>query len=359
MNNPQEQNQHLVALLAGAPTSENIVCLHTWGDYPFQHAGQALLHGRCGGKRLAGIYEGFLRDFPIDWLQVRCESSGSDNWMPDGSPETWMPDGSPQRQNTEIFHPHKPQVFPVAGDFPDINAYFNAVPCAHITEHGDFDHVRILRNRLGAEFAIFPNIGGPTAESGNSFDEWMLAALQKPDQVKEQLLRTCRERAFPIARAAREQGADGLIFSLGYGGACDLISPELLRRICLEPWQEFFGQVKRLGLHPVGYFLGNILPYLDIIIETDVAGVMIEESKKGWRLDPVEIRKKLPGDMVLFGNLDSQLLLKGTPASITKEIQYQARARDHGPFVFINGSPICPDTPGDNLKVFIDAARCA
>ena len=350
MNNRQKQHRSPVALFEGAPTSENIVCLHTWGDYPFQHAGQALLHGRCGGKRLAGIYEGFLRDFPIDWLQVRCESSGRENWMPDGSPV---------RPDIGICHPLKPQVFPAPGDFPDINAYFEAVPFAHITEHGDFDHVRILRDRLGPEFAIFPNIGGPTAELGNSFDEWMITALQKPDKAKENLFRTCREQAFPIARAAREQGADGLIFSLGYGGACDLISPGLLRRICLEPWQEFFAQVKRLGLHPVGYFLGNILPYLDIIIETDVSGVMIEESKKGWRLDPLEIRKKLPADMVLFGNLDSQLLLNGPPASITKEVQYQARARDQGPFVFINGSPICPGTPGDNLKVFIDAARCA
>ena len=59
---------------------------------------------------------------------------------------------------------------------------------------------------------------------------------------------------------------------------------------------------------------------MEIVRESGASGVMIEESKKGFTLDPVAIRAGLPGQMVLFGNVDSQLLLRGTPRRIWAEV---------------------------------------
>jgi uroporphyrinogen-III decarboxylase len=84
---------------------------------------------------------------------------------------------------------------------------------------------------------------------------------------------------------------------------------------------------------------------------------MIEESKKGFVLDPVSIRRALPERIVLFGNVDSQILRFGTGREIREAVRRQARAGGHGPFVHINGSPICPGTPPDSIRAFLDAAR--
>ena len=136
-----------------------------------------------------------------------------------------------------------------------------------------------------------------------------------------------------------------------------LVSPEVTRQINLPAWQEFFGQMKRIGLKPIGYCLGGIVPYLDIICEMNLSAVMPEETKKGFVLDVVELRRRVPAEIMLFGNLDSLLLWRGTFKEIEAEVKRQAHARDYGPFAFMNGSPLCPETPPDNLKAFVHAAR--
>jgi hypothetical protein len=340
----------LAALFDGRQVSQPVVCLHTWGRYPFQHLGRESLYGRCGGTTLAGIYEAFLRDFPIDWLQVRQECSGGTHWDAQGLPL------SPDIE----AYPEPPAArYPDPLDFTSVDNLYDACPARHILENGDFDHVRVLRARLGRGLTIAPNIGGPNGELGASFDEHMIAALERPDDVREALVAACRGRVFSIVKAAAACGADAFIFSLGYGGACDLVSPSAQRRMCLEAWQELFAQVRRIGVRPIGYFLGNVTPCLDLIRESGVDGVMIEESKKGFVLDPVAIRRALPERIVLFGNTDSQLLRFGTSAEIREAVKRQARASDQGPFVHINGSPICPDTPPDSIRAFLDAARTA
>jgi uroporphyrinogen-III decarboxylase len=64
-------------------------------------------------------------------------------------------------------------------------------------------------------------------------------------------------------------------------------------------------------------------------------------------------------EIALFGNIDSSLLLRGSIKEIQEAVADQAKALRQGRFVFINGSPICPDTPPDNLRAFIEFARGA
>jgi len=239
----------------------------------------------------------------------------------------------------------------------DVDAFYDGIDPQAWLDNGNFAHVTELSQTVGKTHMIFPNIGGPCGELHENFEEALVQAIEDPEKGYRNLLGQCRGYAFRTVKAARQCGADGFIFSLGYGGAMDVISPELTRRMNLDPWIEFFHQQRRIGLLPIGYFLGNIHPFMEIIVETQPAGVMLEESKKGFVLDPIEIRKKLPEDIVLFGNVDSVMLWHGTPRDIIAEVKRQAAARDYGPFVFMNGSPICPETPPDNLKAFLDAAR--
>jgi uroporphyrinogen-III decarboxylase len=226
-----------------------------------------------------------------------------------------------------------------------------------VIESGMYEHVRGLAERLGEEFMIFPNQGAPgSGFPWLSWEDQMLLIQQQPALVRHYVDRDC-QRFLTRVRATRALGADGYIFSEGYCGVCDILSPALFNEVFLEPKRRFYEQVRASGMLGIGYFLGGIEPYLDTVNAMHVDGVLLEENKLRFTLDPVEIRKKLDPRAVLFGNLDSQLLLNGPPQAIRQEVRRQAQARDYGPFAIANGSPICPHTPPENLTTFIEAAR--
>jgi len=104
---------------------------------------------------------------------------------------------------------------------------------------------------------------------------------------------------------------------------------------------------------PIGYWLGDVRPNMHLINRLDMAALMIEESKKNFTLDPVEVRRNLRADICLIGNLDSALLLKGTPEQIRLEVHRQLQAVKHGAFILANGSPLIIGTPPANIETFV------
>jgi len=104
MHTPRER---LTALFEGKPTRENVVCLHTWGRYPFDYLGRSELWDKgASGRVMAQAYLDFIRDFPIDWIHVveawggrhRRNEDGSPRAEPDPSREVKFPPwGAPRR----------------------------------------------------------------------------------------------------------------------------------------------------------------------------------------------------------------------------------------------------------------------
>lgn len=332
--------RRLRALFDGARQDTPLVCLHMWGRYPFEHAGNTEPWDNGRAEGMAPVYEAFVRRFPCDWLHV-CEG------MPREAP-------CPIRDVPDKQPPLSPKLIDA---WVDDNLDGQTYTAEESIRTGMYDHVHGLAERLGEEFMIFPNQGAPgSGFPWLSWDGQMTLVQQRPELVRHYVRRDDNRFLARVAAAGR-MGADGYIFSEGYGGACDLISPELFEEVFLEPKRDFYQSVRELGMLGIGYFLGGIEPYLDTIDQMRVDGVMLEESKKGFDLDPVRIRKKLDPRVVLFGNIDSYLLLTGTPQAIREAVRHQAEARAHGPFVHANGSPICPDTPPENIDAFLEAAR--
>jgi uroporphyrinogen-III decarboxylase len=85
---------------------------------------------------------------------------------------------------------------------------------------------------------------------------------------------------------------------------------------------------------------------------------MVEESKKAFTLDVVEIRHRLAPEIVLFGNVDSvSTLLHGDRAAVVEATRRQMEAARYGPFVVANGSPLCFGTPPENVEAMIETAH--
>ena len=333
--------ERMHALFNGLSTDQPAVCLHMWGRYPFEFCGKEHSWDQGIVSDYADVYAEFIRRFPCDWYHV-CE----------GPP--WR-DRSMKRAPNATFTPALTRA--ALDQYIEGNYDGQTMSRQTVIDSGMYEHVRELRDRDGDRVMIVPNQGAPgIGFPWLGWEEQMILVQQDPELVAHFVERD-GQRFLERVRAARDQGADGYIFSEGYGGACDLTSPACFEKAFLCPKQRFYKQVRDAGLLGIGYFLGGIGPFLDLINEVGVDGVMIEETKKTFALDPVEIRKHLDPAVVLFGNMDSYLLLTGPTSAIRDAVARQAEARAHGPFVHANGSPLCPGTPPKHIITYMEAAR--
>jgi len=217
--------------------------------------------------------------------------------------------------------------------------------------------MRILSREFGDRVLIAINDGAPGSWIPNhSFEECMIACVEKPDLVAHFIFKDC-ERFLTSVRAAKECGAHAYIFSEGFGGSLDSISPEMHERIEGETKRWFYSQVRKLGVLGIGYWLGDVRPNMRLINSMEMAGLMIEEDKKTFALDPVEIRRILRPEVCLLGNVDSGLLRNGSQEEIRAAVRRQKRAAEIGAFVTANGSPVVIGTPPANLDAFMTEAR--
>ncbi|HET6455209.1 MAG TPA: uroporphyrinogen decarboxylase family protein [Armatimonadota bacterium] len=357
----------MMRVLSGETISAPAV-LHSWGDYKVELAG---FHPKFqyyqGGPELAGIERNFYERFKPDWIHL-----GSAGWKGFWNRPRKVEDGQAFIRNADdskwirIRDDYQLDV-PWIDQVPklrltsksEIDDYFAASPCTadDILRSGRFEHMEIIAREYGDRVLIAINDGAAGCHlSDHSFEETMVACHEKPDLVSHYIFKAC-ERFLTDVRAAKECGAHAYIFSEGFGGSLDLLSPEMHERLEGDTKRWFYAEVRKAGMLGIGYWLGDVRPNMELINSLDMAALMIEESKKGFVLDPVEIRKTLRPEVCLIGNADSLLLKRGPPDQIREEVRRQKKVADFGPFVIANGSPLIIGTPPENVDVFLTEAR--
>ena len=163
-----------------------------------------------------------------------------------------------------------------------------------------------------------------------------------------------------IVRAALRneaaRGAEVIWVEECYG---DLISPEHYRRLCFPFVRALCEEIRILGMKSIYYFAGNPTGRFDMLLDSKADMLGFEESKKGIRLDILELAEIVSGHCGLLGNLDAINLL---PSCTTEELreallwQKQAAILRKGRFIFGLGSPL---TPGTSLTRAIEYVELA
>lgn len=363
--------ERMIRALSGESQDPPPVVLHSWGDYKVELTG---IHPKyqyyLGGPELAEIERNFYKRFEPDWMHL---GSGADkNWW--GQPRRVdgnrvfirSSDGARwiEIQDNYILaeedQPSKTQNRRLRLESrAEIDDYFAGRVYSEneILQCGRFEHVSILAREYGGEVLIAVNDGAPGCGiPDHSFEEAMIACTEKPDLVAHCIFRSCEQFLVDV-RAAKACGAEAYIFSEGFGGSLDQLSPEMHERIEMDAKKWFYSEVRKIGMLPIGYWLGDVRRNMRLINQLDMAALMIEESKKGFVLDPLEIRLALRPDICLIGNVDSAMLLYGTNEHIRNEVRRQLRAAEYGAFVLANGSPLIIGTPAANIEVFVSAGR--
>ena len=338
-------------MLAGKSTDIIPVTPHWWGLYKFQAAG--IVSGyedeekawTLSGNKLAEVDVNFYEAFMPDMFHLTTgRASNYDN-----------------KKYAEAYELKQRAAKLDSKNAIDEYIDFLWRDKQHIIDGGEFEHVKIISQAYGEEVLIAVNEGLNTGcyfdpHGYVGFEEGLIGLVEKPENTGYYLSKIM-DMTLERVKALSELGCHAYISSETYCSS-DLMSPISYHDIIFPLHKKFFEEISKLGIIPIGYFTGNIIPMLDDIKQLGLGGLMIEESKKGFILDVGEISKKLEGSCALFGNLDSvDVLQKGTPDDVRKETLRQLKAVGGARFIMSNGCPISFDTPAENIKMLINTVR--
>jgi len=244
----------------------------------------------------------------------------------------------------------------------DVNKYFepkapapSAAQDDRKTEEDPYAGLRDRHRRAVAESYRVGSFTTPFASAVGAFSyEGAMVAIHDNPKVFRYFIERATEARLERIRSAT--AVDGFWFDEYY---TDVISPDDYKQYVFEPNRKLASAVRQSGKQCMYYFCGDIMPKLDMALDLEVDAIAFEESKKWFRLDVAEIRKRVGNRKALVGNMDGlHLLPRGRPEEIEAEVKRQlaAAARDGG-FVMGAGSPIAPDTPAENMAAFLEASR--
>ena len=364
------------------------VAPHWWGIYKYEVLGLDFKRDAWReGERIAKIYKAFYEKFKPDWFHLHIGTPvyfKNSEIIKRGNKSYLIIDPSFRgiKKEDKYFSVNSPDDEEIV-DFPDYllgsRSYKPKVNLANKSSIDEFvkkyihmsaeyidglgytEHVKIISNEYRDEVLIAVHIPSAICEifdpttGYTGFENGLIAFYDYPDGMRY-LLERCYEEQLEWAKAYSKAGAHVYAISEAFISP-DLANPNIYRKFVRDIHKDYFSEVKKIGLVPICYFTGDINPIVEDVAEINLQALMVEESKKSFKLDVKKIREKIGDNVCIFGNLDTIYLLHdGTPDEVRFEVLNKLEGSENN-FITCNGSPITIGTPEKNVKSLIDAAK--
>lgn len=206
------------------------------------------------------------------------------------------------------------------------------------------DHVFILGRADQGPFSIACLLRGTT--------QFMMDLMTEDEQLIKDVLDYCRRISAIFAKAQKDAGAHATSIGDAFAGP-NLISPDMYRKFALEPERQLAKEVQDYGIPFSIHICGNTN---GIIQDMGTTGAKILEVD--WMLDMQTARSVVPDDVVLMGNIDpSYPLVLGNTIQIEDAVKKLIESTKGYRHIISSGCAMGRNTPSDNFKAFIAAAR--
>ncbi len=207
----------------------------------------------------------------------------------------------------------------------DVERVLGPVPSSQsLVEAGHYDPHRMLRDQLGdraylsvSAHAIFP----ATIDALGGFERGMITLHERPHLFRATLEQIALRRSVAI-EAAAQQGVDGAWIG-GYLEGADLVSPRLWREVALPGHRMQVERARQCGLQTLFWFLGDCVPLLPDLVELGIDALVIEQSRRGYSSDPVEVRRQVGKSLCVFGWNWELDFIQDRRDNITREVERQ------------------------------------
>ena len=228
----------------------------------------------------------------------------------------------------------------------DVDTRLPLLPADELLARGDYDLPRKVVADYGGHFFLSAILDTPFSDAYDllGFQGLMVIQHDRPELLQHLLARELA-RSEQVMAAWAAVGLHGMYVQEVFTGA-DVISPRSYDRFVFAYNQPYFERMSALGLLPVHYVCGDIIPRLERMCQYRLAAIAVEESKKSFTIEIEDVVQRVAGRAAVFGNVDAvRFGLHGTMEEMAAEVQRQARigAAAKG-FVVSTGSPFPLDT---------------
>ncbi len=206
----------------------------------------------------------------------------------------------------------------------------------------------IMKKTHGDNYCIVAGNTGPFSLAGHmvSTENLVFGMMMDPDQVANWV-----KGVTPVCKAYCQALIDGgadIIQMSEPTASTDMIAPDMFHDASGKYVSQSLAAIK--GGYSVLHICGDTLPILEMMVETGVTGLSIEE-----KVDPFKAVEHVGGKTVLVGNVGSvKPLFQGTPAEVIKGTQASVKA---GFNVISSGCGIATATPDENMAAMVKAVK--
>ena len=241
----------------------------------------------------------------------------------------------------------------------DVEAQLPILTAEQRLARGDFDLPRQVVADYGDQYFISTILDTPFSDAYDllGFQGLMLIQHDNPDLFHHLLQRKLAQTQ-EIMGAWAAAGVHGVYVEEVFTGA-DMISPRSYDKFVFAYNQRYFKHMRALGLLPIHYVCGDVIPRLERMVEYDIAAVAVEESKKNFHIDIAEVIERVAGRAAVFGNIDAvRFGIHATPEEMSAEVERQAGigVLAQG-FIVSTGSPFPLDTNPRLIDMLVVAAH--
>jgi len=218
--------------------------------------------------------------------------------------------------------------------------------------HEQIKALKILRHDLGDDEVVYAFVEAPFQESAmlRNINYFMTDIYQDPALVHE-LMRFSLEMELAFGLSQIEAGAR----FIGVGDAvASLISPRHYEEFNFPYVSELIAGLKKAGARVKYHACGNTTALLPLFAKLGADIINLDAF-----VDLAEAKQILGGILCIKGNLDpTTVLLQGTPETVREAArQCICDCGSGGGFILSPGCEVSRDTPPENLRALVEAAK--
>ena len=225
-------------------------------------------------------------------------------------------------------------------------------------EDGSGDLAARLPDEFGGEVFPFCHVSSPLWRCYDlwGFENMMVMIASQPELVRHAAARYL-DLSLHDVRQAAALGARGIWIE-----ECmtDMISPDAFASLNLPFLRRLIEEISACGMKSVYYYCGSPAGKWELLLATGADALSLEEGKKGFEIDIMNVAAKVRGRCAILGNLDSIWVLQnGSEQELRAEIRRQiaAGSANRNRFIMSIGSPVTPATPVERVRLYCDLAH--
>ncbi len=221
-----------------------------------------------------------------------------------------------------------------------------------------FEAVERVVKELGKTHFVFVRVPDATFpwEGVLGMDAYLERMITEPEFIRKAVA-FYTKRSIAYIEAAAAVGVDGVQAGNDF---CDnrgpLMSPRLFRDLELPGLVAMVQAAHRQDLFFLEHSDGNTWPLLDDLVGSGIDGWQGIQPHIG--LDLKLLKEKYGHKITLFGGVDCETLVAGTPEEVEQEVRYAIRhAAGGGGLVICSGNSLMPGTRYENYEAMLAATR--